>query len=144
MSDIYQKVTTILGIDYGDSFIGTALGRGEAVAPLATLPGKDVNTAINTLARLAVESKIDFFVVGLPLTVDNKETKQSLETRKFAKLLKIRTKKPVKFYNEYATSTDALEEAIESGIRKKKRLHNDSLAAALILKRFTQEQVSGK
>ncbi len=139
MNKTEKKDSIIMGIDYGSSFIGTALGRGENVVTLSMISGKNAETAVAQIAREAIENKVSYFVIGLPLSADNKETKQSLETRQFAKLLKVRTRMPVKFYNEYESTAESLKEAIELGVGKKKRRHNDSISAALILTHYLQE-----
>lgn len=131
---------TIIGIDYGRTNIGVAIGKNGLVSPLRIIPGKNIETAIHELSRLAFENKIDLFVVGLPLSAEDKETKQSLEVRHFVKLLKLRTKKPVEFKNEYGTTTEALKEAISSGINKKDRKTSDHISAALILKSYCEER----
>jgi RNase H-fold protein (predicted Holliday junction resolvase) len=64
---------------------------------------------------------------------------QSLETRRFAKILKVTTKRPVDFQNEYESTKEALNEAIETNIPEKRRRSNDHLAAAFILKTYYNE-----
>jgi putative Holliday junction resolvase len=129
----------LLGVDYGEAHIGVALGRNGLVSPLRVLPGKNVQNAITEIARLAQENKVNKILVGLPLTGSGKETKMSIKTRKFAKLLKIFTKKPVEFYNEFLSTKIATEEAISRGISKKRRVKVDHLSAALVLKRYYSE-----
>lgn len=130
----------ILSIDFGETNIGTALGRNGLVTPLEVISGKDINTALFKINRLIVENRVDKLVVGLPLTLDNKETKQSLEVRRVAKILKVTTKRPVDFQNEYETTKIALEEAVDLGVSEKRRKTNDHLAAALILKTYYDER----
>ena len=80
-------------------------------------------------------------VIGLPLTAEGKETKESLVIRRFAKTLRAVTKRPVVFQNEFGTSKAALKEAFDLEIPMKKRALNDHLAAALILKEYLMKQV---
>lgn len=133
-----------LGIDYGDSNIGLALGNNNLASPLKIVSNKNQPSAINEISRIVVENKIGTLVVGLPLSPNGKETKQSLKVRKFTKILKTVTKRPVVFQNEDSTSINALEEAIELDISKKKRKTNDHLAATLILKRYYDELQNNK
>lgn len=77
----------------------------------------------------------------MPLDSNNKETPQSLEVRKFAKLLKIHTKLPITYINEYLSSKEALSVSIEENTPKKKRKTLDDIAAALILKRYFEEKL---
>jgi putative holliday junction resolvase len=129
---------TYLGIDYGSTNIGIALGRNGLVVPLKIISGKNDNVAIHEINRTICENHVEKIVVGLPLDHLGKETKQSLETRHFVKMLKIFSKKPVDLYDENNTSNEALQEAINTGISRKSRGLKDHLSAALILKRYYQ------
>ncbi len=133
------KGKSFLGIDYGASNIGVALGKDGFVAPLKIVDGKNQNLAISELIRLALENKAESFVMGLPLTNDGKETAQSLKNRHFAKLLRIKSKKKVIFCNEEGTTQEALGSLIAAGAPSRKRAYSDNVAAAIILKRFFQE-----
>jgi len=131
----------LIGIDYGDTNIGVALGRAGYVTPLEVITTHDAGTAINKIARLAIENKVNTFIVGLATTESGKETHQSLETRKFAKLLKIMTKKPIKFVSEYASSKDAHAEREFFGASTSRKALQDHIAAAVILKRYFDENL---
>ena len=130
----------LLGVDFGEKNIGVALGRNGLVAPLKIIAGTNPQAAIHELSRLGIENKITKFVLGLPLTSEGKETQKSIEVRKFAKLLKILSKKPVVFKNEHSTTKKSTSEAIKIGIPQRGRKKIDHLAAALILKRYFSDQ----
>lgn len=134
-----DKSEILLGIDYGDKNIGIAFGTNEFVNPLKIVNGANTQAAIHEISRFVIENKVDRVIVGLPLTAEGKETAQSLKTRKFVRLLKIIVKKPVDFFNEYGSSKNAWEEAIEMGIPQSGRRNTDHLSAAVILKRYYQE-----
>lgn len=140
MKDLQDISGNILGIDYGQINIGVAIGNNGIVSPLKVLPGKNQNSALYEINRLVIEHKISAIVLGIPLSYDDKETKESIVVRRFAKLLKIATKRPVIFQNEYGSSKDALKEALSLGVSKKNRASNDQIAAALILKMFYDER----
>ena len=129
----------ILGVDYGETNIGLALGNNVVVAPLKVIPGNDLNSAAYAINKIIVENNIKTIVLGIPLTAENKETRKSIIVRRFAKLLKTVTKRPVVFQNEYGSSIEALNEALTINISRKKRKSNDHLAAALILKMYYNE-----
>ncbi|KKS31235.1 hypothetical protein A2380_02395 [candidate division WWE3 bacterium RIFOXYB1_FULL_43_24] len=138
-----SKATTsdksYLGIDYGATNIGVALGKNGFVTPLKIINGKSQNTAISQLIRVALENKAEAFIMGLPLTPDGKETAQSLKNRKFAKLLKILSKKPVIFINEEDSTQEALQSMDIQKSTRKRKVFSDDIAAAIILRRFFQE-----
>ncbi len=127
---------TLLGIDYGKSHIGLALGRNGLTTPLEIISAKDINNVFNKINKVIVENKVDLIIVGLPLTLDEKDTPESLDARKFIKLLKVGTKRPVDIQNEYGSSIQALEEAVDLGVPEKRRRTNDHLAAAYILRLY--------
>ena len=135
-----SKTELFLGVDFGKTNIGLAIGRDGLVDPLEIIPGKNIENSINQINRTIIENKVDRIVVGLPLTADGKDTPESLEIRRFAKQLKVMTKRPVDFQNEYGTSKAALEEAINFDVPQNRRKTNDHLAAALILKMYFDEK----
>lgn len=135
-----SKTELFLGVDFGKTNIGLAIGRDGLVDPLEIIPGKNIENSINQINRTIIENKVDRIVVGLPLTADGKDTVESLEIRRFAKQLKVMTKRPVDFQNEYGTSKAALEEAINFDVPQNRRKTNDHLAAALILKMYFDEK----
>lgn len=134
-----KKDETLLGIDYGESNLGIAFGRVGLVTPIKIVSSKNDGEAIKEISRLAIENKIDKIIMGLPLTAEGKETKESLRVRHFTKMLKIYLKKPVEFQNEFYTSKNALGEAILQGYTRKGRGKVDHLSAALILKNYYSE-----
>ena len=132
-----------IGVDYGRSNIGVALGKNGFVTPLKIISGKSQNAAISELIRAALENKAEAFVMGLPLTGDGKETAQSLTNRKFAKLLKIISKKTVIFTNEADSTQEALQSLTIQKSTGRRKAYSDDIAAAIILRRFFQETLRG-
>lgn len=130
----------LLGIDYGEKNTGLAFGRAGAVSPLTVLDSRDEGQLLAQIGRFVVENKITKIIMGLPLTLDGKETSQSIKVRRFTKVLKIKLKKPVEFISEFGTTKESIQRAIRSGISQKRRQTNDHLSAALILKRYYSEQ----
>jgi len=126
----------LLGVDYGETNIGIAFGRGGEASPIKLISGKDSDTAISEISRLALEISAKKIVMGLPLTVDEKETPQSIKVRRFANLLRARLKKPVIFVNEFASSKDSIHSVLGFGFSKKRRRKTDHFSAAVILKSY--------
>ncbi len=136
----HDKEILYLGIDYGETNIGLAFGRNGLVEPLMVINGKNPDTAIHEISRFIKQNHIEKVVMGLPLTAENKETKQALEVRKFAKLLKIIIKKPIEFYSEHMSTTQAIKESISMGYSQKSRQATDHISAAIILKNYFNEK----
>lgn len=137
-----EKKELLLGIDYGEKRVGLALGINGIVQPLTVVDNYKDESAIAEIAKYIFENKVNKIVLGLPVNYEGKETPMSLQVRKFAKMLKIRTKKKVLFENEYRTSADSLTEAIHLGKSKKRRQEIDHLSAALILKHYYSRKAS--
>lgn len=136
MTNPSNKDELLLAIDYGEVNIGLAFGRNGLVSPLKIVNGVNSETAIHEINRYILENKVTKVIMGLPLNAEGKETAQSKKTRVFAKLLKIRSKKPVDFVNEFRTTEDLKTEPIDLGITKLKHGNVDHLSAALILKEY--------
>jgi len=126
---------TILAIDFGDVSTGVAFGRAGLVSPIRVIPSKDFNAVIHELVKMVVHNRINKVVVGLPLTREGKETDQARKVRHFSKLLKVRLKKPIIFFDEYGTSKESLQNSIEYGVSKKGRRSIDHYSAAIILRK---------
>lgn len=125
----------ILGIDYGDAKIGIAIGRNGLVMPLEKINNTDEMQSINRITRIIYENKINLIIMGIPLSIEQKETYQSKKVRRFSKLLKTISKKRIIFVNEYQSTKESIQEGISKNMLNKKS-SDDSLAAALILKRY--------
>ncbi|MFA5776573.1 MAG: Holliday junction resolvase RuvX [Patescibacteria group bacterium] len=126
----------VVSIDFGSSTTGLALGKNGVVTPVRSVISKDKMFAVQQILRFVKENKASAVVVGLPLSIDGKETKQSIEIRRFAKILKTRLGTQVLFVDEFGSTNEAEEEAIDAGLPQKSRKKVDSISAALILKRF--------
>ena len=131
----------LIGIDYGSANIGIALGRNGFVSPIRVVSGKNDGNAIHEITRIALENRASKIIVGLPLTAEGKETHQTKKVRRFSKLLKTISKRPVEFHSEYATSKEAYKESLEKKLSTKKKSPKDHLAAALILKKYYNELI---
>ncbi len=130
----------VLGVDFGDTTTGLALGKNGVVAPGREVLSKDKMTAIQHIMRTVKQNKVVAIVVGLPLGYDQKDTPQSAEVRRFAKLLKTRLGIPIILIDEFGTSQEALTDAVLEELPQKARRKVDSISASIILKRFFAEE----
>ena len=130
----------VLGVDFGDTTTGLALGKNGVVAPAREVLSKDKMTAIQHIMRTVKQNKVLALVVGLPLGYDQKDTPQSLEVRRFAKLLKTRLGIPIILIDEFGTTQEALADAIIEELPQKARRKVDSISASIILKRFFADE----
>lgn len=93
----------ILSIDYGEKRMGLAwVDTGIGVV----LPfGLALNEA--ELIKIIQEEKPDKLIIGLPLSLQNQETKHTEEIRKFADKLTSQIDVPIEFFDERFTSQQA-------------------------------------
>jgi putative holliday junction resolvase len=133
------KKLSLLGIDYGEANIGLAFGRDGVATPLRVVSGKNSHSAINDIARVVEEYDVDKIIMGLPLSVDGKETAESLVVRKFTKLLKAKIKLPLEFVDEYYTTKATSGIMLNSGVSQKNRRTKDHYSASLILRRYYKQ-----
>ncbi len=116
-----------LGVDFGLKRIGLATSEGELASPDKTLEVKNFK---NALEQIIQESRdFDKVVVGLP------EGKMGQTVLGFIKALKKSGVDAVEA-DETLSSQKAIKQMIESGVSKKNRLVNDSVAAAIILQGY--------
>jgi putative Holliday junction resolvase len=150
-----DAVETILAVDYGRSRIGLAIAGSEAQLPrpLLTLERVNRNEDMRRLRELAREHSVRQIVVGLPLRLDGTRGEMAEEATRFAARLSKQLGLPVDMVDERLSSWEAerlLEEQSGRTLRDaKKRLEGDrrstrasvdSVAAAVILKEYLEQQ----
>lgn len=115
----------ILGIDYGRSKVGLAVGIGTLAEPLKVIR---VNSFDDAVGKIKIETdleKPDKIVVGVS------EGAMAGESAEFAKAIGGET------FDETLTSKDAQKLSIEAGIARKKRHEmEDAYAASIMLQNY--------
>lgn len=99
----------ILGVDFGTKNIGLAwveTGIG-VVLPYGIIKDEKGKTKVEQLADMVEVEKIDKVVVGLPMSLDGVENKNTARIREFAEELKGLVDVPVEFVNEMFSSKQA-------------------------------------
>src|SRR5665811_440755 len=130
----------ILGIDYGQRYIGLALA-----SPVAKLPRPLVsveNTDIYPKLQETIRSEdVSTVVVGLPKNLEGKDTKQTQIIRQFAEDLKKQLNVDVILADEALSSVRA-QEYIQS--HKSENNDIDSIAACFILEEYFAQIAEGR
>jgi len=129
----------VVGVDFGEATVGLALGKEGLVTPVQSVSSRDRMFAVQQIIRLVRQNKAQLVVIGLPLSIQGSETQESAEVRKFAKILGTRLGTSIEFVNEYGSTYEAEQAAIDGGLPQKSRKKVDSISAAVILKRFFSE-----
>ena len=130
-------IIRILGIDYGDSRIGTALSDPLLITAGAhkTLPndGQHMNEILNIIK----EYKVEKIVLGLPKNMDGSLGFRSEITMQFKNELEEIFEGEIILWDERLSTVSAIRVLNETNVRGKKRKNNvDKIAAVYILQSY--------
>ncbi len=112
-------MSRILSIDYGQKRVGLAVTDEQQIIATAldTVHSKDI---FNYLKDYVKVEKVECFVVGKPVQMNNEESMSVKFIEPFVRRLKKEFPDiPVERYDERFTSKIALQTMIEAGIKKK-------------------------
>jgi putative Holliday junction resolvase len=129
----------ILALDVGMKRIGLAISDelGITAQGLDTLERKGRRDDIETLRKLARERGVTQFLVGDPLHMSGKASRQGAYTREFAQELERKTGLPVQFRDERWTSKEAERALRGSGIANAERKPAiDRISAVILLQSY--------
>lgn len=139
-----DSLTRFLAFDYGEKRIGVATGQkvlGTTQA-LIVLPATNDQPDWEKIERLIKEWKVDAFVVGLPLNMDQSEQPITHKAKKFANRLQGRFGLPLFYHDERLSSVEVREYLFEiGGYKKIKDQLIDAYAAELILRSFFENSI---
>lgn len=131
----------ILGVDFGRSRIGLAISDELRFLahPLETIPaGKN---ALDRIAAIVRERKIDVVVVGAPRNMDGTLGAAADETMKFVEKLRGAVSCKVATWDERLTTVAANRSLQEAGKKTREtRGYVDQVAAQMILQGFLDRQ----
>ncbi len=129
-----------LALDVGNRRIGVAVSDVTKLLakPLGVIDRKVEDAPARVLA-LVKEHDADEVIVGMPFHADGRASEQSLLVRQFVDGFSPQMSVPVKFVDERHSTQDA--KAIIAEQKKRRQpLHDDAIAAAVILQRYLDEQ----
>lgn len=133
-----KRYRVVLGIDYGESRIGLAIGDTELkiATPLITLDARRVDP-ISEIKKIVEERSVDLIVIGLPLLLSGKEGRLATLVREFAEKLRAELGIEIVLRDERFTSMMAEDHLRQTG-RKPSRSKSkvDMLAARIILQEY--------
>ncbi len=133
----------VMAVDLGSKTIGLALSDPKRIISqsLCTLKRKGLQEDVERVARLAEEHGAAEVVVGLPLHLSGKESEGSARARGFARGLEAELGLPVHLLDESLTTREAEAVMLKADLsRRKRKRAKDGLAAALILRRFLDQE----
>jgi putative holliday junction resolvase len=123
-----------LGVDWGTKRIGLAVGS-EIPYELATI--KNDQAAVEKIAKLCIEEKIERIVIGMPILESGGKGNMADKVEDFGRELKEIIGLPIYFEPENLTTQTALELLKEEGVNQEdveKKV--DQTAARLILEQY--------
>ncbi len=129
----------LVGLDLGTKTIGVAVSdRLKIIAsPSTTIQRKGTNKDLLILEEILSDYEIGGFVMGLPLSLDNSENKQTQLVRNFNNNLKAYFKLPSVLWDERFSSDVIFKEMRKSDISKTKIKNKlDQQSAAYILQGY--------
>jgi len=132
----------ILSIDYGTSRVGFAVSDPLHIigTPLKTIKNKSIQDLLKQIGLIVKEYDIKSIVVGLPLGLNGKETKQTETVKLFSETLEKNNYKVI-FEDERFTTVLAKKEIIKQKIstgRNKSLI--DQVSAAFILQSYLDKK----
>jgi putative Holliday junction resolvase len=128
-----------MALDVGDKTIGVAVSDALLLTaqPRSTIRRKNLQHDIEILRHIVEENEVHQIVVGHPLHMDGKESRQSQKVRLFADELQKQLNTPIVFWDERLTSFAAEQHLEEMGLNwRKRREHVDKIAAMIILQGY--------
>ena len=135
-------MANILGIDYGQKYIGYAVGNDitYSSSTQGTVIYTNQKKLILEIQDLVNEWEIKLIVLGLPINMDGTESKMSKEVRSFQKKIEKSLNVECKLHDERLSSFEARQ---QMGIIKKNKTQPipeiDGLAAKIILESWMGE-----
>jgi putative Holliday junction resolvase len=131
-----------LAIDYGSKNVGLACSDElrVTVRPLQSVPNKGRKDLVRRLSETIERLEIGEVVVGLPWNMDGSAGTAVSQVESFISSLAKVLNLPLQRVDERLSTAEAEEVWNEMTPRQQKRYRTvDSLAAAMILKRFLEE-----
>ncbi|MDA0986822.1 MAG: Holliday junction resolvase RuvX [Bacteroidetes bacterium] len=131
--------TRYMAIDYGDRRVGVALSDELKIIPSKSFVIINSNKLIDDILEVAKNNNVSKIIVGLPLTLKNKISEQTIKVSNFTKILSSSTQIKIVLWDERLTSKMAHTTLQQIGAKKKereKKSNIDELAARFILQSY--------
>jgi putative holliday junction resolvase len=129
----------LMGLDVGTKTIGLALSDTRLViaSPLDTIRRRRFRDDMAALFALADKHDVGGMVIGLPLSLDGRDSPRTQSVRQFARNLLGLRDMPVAFWDERLSTAAVTREMIAHDMTRKRRAEIvDRVAAAYILQGF--------
>jgi putative Holliday junction resolvase len=128
-----------MGLDVGDRTIGVAISDSLLMTAQgkSTIQRSGFEAEARLLRGLVEEYEVHEIVVGNPLHMDGRPSRQGDKVMKFGRRLGQELKLPIVFWDERLTSVAAEEHLEEMGLNwRERKKHVDKIAAMFILQSY--------
>jgi putative Holliday junction resolvase len=129
----------VMALDVGDRNIGVAVSDALLLTAQgrATLRRTSWEADVQYLRKVAEENEVSKIIVGKPLHMDGRDSRQSRKVAHFAMKLSKSLSLPVILWDERLTSFAAEQHLEEAGLNwRNRRKHVDKVAAMFILQDY--------
>jgi len=136
-----------MGLDVGEKTIGIAISDSLLLTAQgkATLQRSDMDSAIRHLRSLIQEFDVHRIIIGNPLHMNGKPSRQGAKVMKFGRKLEKELQVPVVYWDERLTSVAAEEHLEEMGLNwRERRKQVDKIAAMFILQGYLDSLPAGE
>ena len=126
-------------MDVGDKSIGVAVSDVMLLTaqPRPTITRSNLEADLKRLREIVEQDEVHEIVVGQPLHMDGRPSRQSEKVAQFARRLHKITHVPLVFWDERLTSFAAEQHLEDMGLNwRKRRKHVDKIAAMIILQSY--------
>ena len=129
---------SILSLDIGNKRIGIAGcdPLGISITHLPAIFRKSFEEDLKEFSKICSNRKVEGLIIGNPLDMYGKETKQSIRCKKYGVKLAKYLNLPLAFINEHCSTIEAKE---KFSLKKDKTGKIDSAAAAILLQQWLIE-----
>ena len=133
-----NNTNNILGLDYGERRIGVSISvlNEKMAVPHSIISYKKTEDALDQLKKIILEYKAKMIVLGLPITMKNKEGFKAEEVIKFKEILEDETNLEVILEDERLSTLQA-KKAIDPNSKNK---YVDDSSATIILNSFLEKK----
>ncbi len=134
-----------MGLDVGDGKIGVALTDPEGIlaSPFTIIHRSDETKDIEAIDTIVKQYQVKTIIVGLPRSMDGSLGRQAEKVEVFVQRLHQNIEVPIEFRDERLTTVSANRLIRDASPRKKGKVEDDAIAAALILQGFLDEAQDG-
>jgi putative Holliday junction resolvase len=139
---VNQLRTRLLGIDFGVKRVGLAISDPDRriSSPLAVYQRQTTERDSAYFLEVVNDWEIDKLVLGMPLHTSGQSGLKVQQTRSFAGWLAKVTQRPIVFWDERFTTSQAHERLKSAGVRASQRKGRiDSIAAQILLQDYLDE-----